>query len=86
MIRTPNPPTLEELEKAIAAVIAPGFQLQHGNTFHNTFSLKIDGEYFCYHKSPEEILWAITHPGEWRQQQDTELAELDDLLADLKGA
>lgn len=73
-----------ELNTRIAAILAPGFQLQYGAGYRNTFSLKIDGEYFCFEEYPDVILWAIKNPEEWQAKQDAEIA---DLLADLsKGA
>lgn len=72
--------TFDELNQQIAAILPPGFQLQYGHGYRGTYSLKIDGEYFCHEETPDTILWAIAHPDEWQAKQDAEIA---DLLADL---
>lgn len=78
--------TLEELQTQIAEILPPGFQPQYGTGYRNTYSLKIDGKYFCYEESPETILDAILNPEEWQAEQDADIeALLEDLTATVKG-
>lgn len=71
--------TYEQLHQQLTALLPEGFELV-SSPVSPTFSLKIDGEYFCFQEPPETILWAVRNPEEYQSQQDREIEEL---LADL---